>query len=123
MFVEVALLSEPSPTLPALEGFLSSVDPDVVDEIPRLVKEPSAVLVFADVVSEVAPRGFVELVAGRVFVGGQLRLLRFFHFEAFRFVEEVGLLLFLFFLLLHVGGSGTLSGLEGADRGLSTIFF
>lgn len=68
MLIKVAFLGKSSIAYFTSEWFSTSMNSDVVDEVPSLIKQASAVVVFSDIISEVSSTFFIELVTNRVLV-------------------------------------------------------
>lgn len=68
VLVKVALLSKSFATLVALVRLLSSVDPHVVNEVPRLVELPASVVVLSNEVAQNPAGACIVLVCDLVLV-------------------------------------------------------
>ena len=102
VLVQISLLSKRSLTNLTFEWLFSSMNPDMVNKVPCLIKESSTffrwmgIFILADVVSEISSASFVVLVASTKFVIIKACFLGFLNSEIFRFFWKES-----FFIMIH----------------------
>jgi hypothetical protein len=102
MLIKVPLLSKSSVADFTVKWFVTSMNSNVVNKVPSLIEQTSAVVVFTNIISEISSTLFVELVAHWVLVLGDFGFLCFFHFEVFWFIKEIVFLLWVIFVAFVV---------------------